>query len=306
MSIDMVEGKSRRPIGLGRGLSALLGDEAAPSVPVASSAPAGEANSGGETRIPIEFLRPNRYQPRTYFDIETIRDLAASIQEQGILQPILVRPVKGEHDAYEIIAGERRWRAAQTAQLHEVPVIIRSMTDSEALEVALIENIQRENLNAIEEALAYRRLQREFGYTQDQLSDAVGKSRSHVANLMRLLDLPQVVQDMVADGKLSMGHARALVTAADPAALAKQVVAKGLNVRQTEQLAQRADADRPAAKAKPQKDVNTLELERDISSALGLTVAISDKGKGGQVLIRYTTLDQLDEVCRRLCHHIDD
>ena len=257
--------------------------------------------------LPIEFLRPNRYQPRTYFDAETIRDLAASIQEQGILQPILVRPVTGEQDAYEIIAGERRWRAAQTAQLHAVPVIIRALTDSEALEVALIENIQRENLNAIEEALAYRRLQQEFGYTQDQLSEAVGKSRSHVANLMRLLDLPQVVQDMVADGKLTMGHARALVTAPDPADLAKQVVARGLNVRQTEQLAQKTDAPKPTAKAKPQKDVNTLELEHDLSSALGLKVAIADKGnKGGQMLISYKTLDQLDEVCRRLCHNIEE
>ena len=303
----MVEGKTRRPIGLGRGLSALLGDEVATPVPVSSNAPAGEGSSGGESTLPIEFLRPNPYQPRTYFDAETIRDLAVSIQEQGILQPILVRPVKGEQDAYEIIAGERRWRAAQSAQLHAVPVIIRALTDSEALEVALIENIQRENLNAIEEAMAYRRLQREFGYTQDQLSDAVGKSRSHVANLMRLLDLPQVVQDMVADGKLTMGHARALVTAPDPTELAKQVVARELNVRQTEQLAQKAEAPKPAAKAKPQKDVNTLELEHDLSSALGLKVAIADKGnKGGQVLISYKTLDQLDEVCRRLCHNIEE
>jgi ParB family chromosome partitioning protein len=307
MSIEMVEGKSRRSIGLGRGLSALLGDEAATPVPVASNAPAAESGPGGETMLPVEFLRPNRYQPRTYFDAETIRDLAASIQEQGILQPILVRPVTGEQDAYEIIAGERRWRAAQSAQLHAVPVIIRTLTDSEALEVALIENIQRENLNAIEEAVAYRRLQQEFGYTQDQLSDAVGKSRSHVANLMRLLDLPQSVQDMVAEGDLTMGHARALVTAPDPAGLAKQVVAKGLNVRQTEQLAQKAEAAKPAAKAKPQKDVNTLELEHDLSSALGLKVAIADKGnKGGQVLISYKTLDQLDEVCRRLCQNSEE
>jgi ParB family chromosome partitioning protein len=284
-----------------------LGDEAATPVPVASNATGAGQGPGGETMLPIEFLRPNRYQPRTYFDAETIRDLAASIQEQGILQPILVRPVKGEQDVYEIIAGERRWRAAQSAQLHAVPVIIRSLTDSEALEVALIENIQRENLNAIEEAVAYRRLQQEFGYTQDKLSDAVGKSRSHVANLMRLLDLPQAVQDMVAEGDLTMGHARALVTSPDPADLAKQVVARGLNVRQTEQLVQKAELPTPAARTKPQKDVNTLELEHDLSSALGLKVAILDKGnKGGQLLISYKTLDQLDEVCRRLCHNIEE
>ncbi len=302
----MVEGKSRRPIGLGRGLSALLGDESAPQAATAANEAGGAGQSGGETTLPIEFLRPNPYQPRTYFDAETIQDLAASIQEQGILQPILVRPVEGEEDAYEIIAGERRWRAAQTARLHDVPVIIRPLTDSEALEVALIENIQRENLNAIEEAVAYRRLQREFGYTQDQLSEAVGKSRSHVANLMRLLELPQAVQDMVADGKLSMGHARALISAEDPAALAKEVYAKGLNVRQTEHLLQKAAKPKPA-KTRPGKDVNTVELEHDLSSALGLTVSIADKGaKGGNVVINYKTLDQLDEICRRLCHIIEE
>ena len=296
----MVDSKPRRPLGLGRGLSALLGDEAAE--PVHS----GGATGGQDGAVPIEFLRPNRYQPRTYFDTETIEDLAASIREQGILQPILVRPVAGEENAYEIIAGERRWRAAQAAKLHEVPVIIRSLSDSEALEVALIENIQRENLNAIEEALAYRRLQKEFGYTQDQLSEAVGKSRSHVANLMRLLELPQVVQDMVADGKLTMGHARALVTAHDPAALAKEVHAKGLNVRQTEKLVQKAESV-PAPELQPTKDVNTVELEHDLSLALGLKVSITDRGqKGGRVEIVYKTLDQLDEVCRRLCHNIDE
>ena len=294
----MVDTKSRRPLGLGRGLSALLGDEASEPVHTGGGATGG----GPESAVPIEFLRPNRYQPRTYFDTETIDDLAASIREQGILQPILVRPVAGEENAYEIIAGERRWRAAQAAHLHEVPVIIRNLTDSETLEVALIENIQRENLNAIEEALAYRRLQKEFGYTQDQLSEAVGKSRSHVANLMRLLDLPQVVQDMVADGKLTMGHARALVTAHDPAAIAKEVYAKGLNVRQTEKLLQKAEST-PVKKPKPVKDVNTVELEHNLSSALGLKVSITDKGsKGGRVEIDYKTLDQLDEVCRRLCH----
>jgi ParB family transcriptional regulator, chromosome partitioning protein len=284
-------------MGLGRGLSALLGDEAAPNTAAARQG----GGAGNDGTVPIEFLRPNRYQPRTHFDAEMIEDLASSIREKGILQPILVRPVPGERDAYEIIAGERRWRAAQAARLHDVPVIIRTLSDSETLEVALIENIQREDLNAIEEALAYRRLQREFGYTQDQLSDAVGKSRSHVANLMRLLDLPAAVQEMVAEGQLSMGHARALVTAAEPVTLAKLVVAKGLNVRQTERLVQHAPETK-SAKPKPAKDVNTAELERNLSSALGLAVSITDKGaKGGEVRISYKTLDQLDEVCRRLC-----
>lgn len=290
-----METKARKSTGLGRGLSALLGDQA-------SDKPQG---GGGVIEAPIEHVAPNPLQPRKRFDEDAIADLVASIRAQGVLQPLLVRrkaTAAGDAALYEIIAGERRWRAAQAARLERVPVIVKDLSDSESLEIALIENIQREDLNAIEEALAYRRLIDEFGHTQEALAKALGKSRPHVANILRLLDLPEDVQEMVVEGALSMGHARALVVARDPSALAREAVRQGLNVRQVETRVKReGKAGQP--RQTPRLDPNTSALERDLSSALGLKVAIDDRAqKGGEVKIRYRTLEQLDEICRRLCH----
>lgn len=282
---------------LGRGLAALFGEET-------QAADTAELDRIRPLKmVPIEFLRPGRFQPRHNFDPAQIQSLVDSVREKGILQPILVRRLPNEPNAYEIVAGERRWRAAQVAQLHEVPVTIRELADREALEIALVENIQRENLNAMEEAEGYRRLLEEFQHTQEDLAKAVGKSRSHVANMMRLLSLPDAVRAMVEGGDLSAGHARALIGVDNAEAIARDVVKQGLNVRQTEKLIQAGRSPaRPvkAAPPPPPKDTNTLALERDLSNLLGLKVSISFRGGAGELTVHYQTLDQLDDVLRRL------
>ena len=285
-----------RPRALGRGLSALIGDEA---VPTRGELQRGEAAAkpAGQRTLPVAFLRPGKFQPRKRFAEEELRDLAESIREKGILQPILVRPLKAEPNSFEIVAGERRWRAAQLAQLHEVPVVVREMADAEALELAIIENVQRADLNAIEEAAAYYELMDRFKYTQEQVAKEVGKSRSHVANSVRLLKLPETVKTMLRDGRLTAGHARTLLSAADPEARAKEIIESALNVRQAEQ---RSVPKGKVGGQKP-KDPNTAALETSISNALGLTVEIIHKGdKGGVVKVTYRTLEQLDELTRRL------
>ena len=281
--------KDRR---LGRGLSALLGEETGDYATV---------DTLRQSRsVPVEFLQPGRFQPRHGFDDEALDSLVTSIKSRGILQPILVRRHPEIFGAYEIIAGERRWRAAQIAQLHEVPVLIKEIGDDSALEIALIENIQRENLSPMEEAEGYRRLMDEFAHTQEDLARSIGKSRSHIANTLRLLGLPEPVKALLNAGKLSAGHARALLNAKDSAALAETVVARGLNVRQTEQAVQQAK--RPAVKGRKvvEKDADTLSLERDLSNLLGLRVAIRFRDGGGELVVHYRTLDQLDEVLHRL------
>jgi ParB family transcriptional regulator, chromosome partitioning protein len=290
----------RRPErrGLGRGLSALMAD-AGVDLGQAGRDPQARVATP-DRKVPIESLRPNPDQPRRRFDDEALAELAQSIREKGVLQPLIVRPVPNLPDHYEIVAGERRWRAAQRAGLHELPVLVRDFDDTEVLEIGIIENIQREGLNPIEEAAAYRALIDRFGHTQDKVAEALGKSRSHVANCLRLLTLPDPVQGMVVDGRLSSGHARALITATDPLDLARRVLAKGLNVRQTEALAR--DAQAPAAPAKPrQTDADTRALQEALSAGLGMKVVIDHKGAGaGQVTIRYTSLDQLDRLCEIL------
>jgi ParB family transcriptional regulator, chromosome partitioning protein len=275
---------------LGRGLSALFAEE--------SEDYAALDRLRQSKNVPIDFVRAGRFQPRRRFDELSLQALAQSIREKGVLQPILVRRHPEEANAYEIIAGERRWRAAQIAQLHEVPVVIRELEDREALEIALVENVQRQDLSPIEEAEGYRRLMEEFAHTQENLARAVGKSRSHVANMMRLLGLPDAVKEQIDGGALTAGHARALLTAADPARLAEEVIRRGLNVRQTEHLAQSA---KPGARpAPPPKDADTAALERDLTSLLGLKVNVSFAGRGGALTIHYKTLEQLDDVLRRL------
>jgi ParB family chromosome partitioning protein len=263
---------------------------------------AGVAAAKGLRTLPVEKLRPGKFQPRRVFDASAIEDLIGSVREKGILQPLLVRIHPEDPDTYEIIAGERRWRAAQAASLHEVPAIVRDLSDREALEVGLIENLQREDLSPLEEAEGYRRLMDEFSHTQEELAKTVGKSRSHVANTMRLLALPLPVKQMLDDGALTAGHARALLTCADPVGLAQQVVGKGLNVRQTEKLVQKAPekAKPKSAVSGPEKDADLVALERDLSNVLGLKVAIRLQGKGGEVTIHYDTLEQLDDVLHRL------
>jgi len=278
---------------LGRGLSALLGDETEDYA---------ELDKVRATKtVPVELLLPGKYQPRYIMDDGAIAELASSIQEKGVLQPLLVRRHPEHTEQYEIIAGERRWRAAQKASLHEVPVIIKDFTDSEALEVGLVENLQRKDLSATEEALGYQRLMGEFQHTQEKLAEAVGKSRSHVANTLRLLNLPQGVRDLIDTGSLSAGHARALIPCDDPMALARQVVDRGLSVRQTEQLA-KSPSTTITQKTKPVKDTNTAALERDLSNLLGMRVEISNQAKGGSLLVRYNSLDQLDDILMRLSH----
>ncbi|MFN4283641.1 MAG: ParB/RepB/Spo0J family partition protein [Alphaproteobacteria bacterium] len=291
--------KGARPKNLGRGLAALFGEESADYAELDKARPA--------KAVPIEFLRPGKYQPRQRFDQAQIQSLVDSIKEKGILQPILVRRLASEPNAYEIVAGERRWRAAQLAQLHEVPVNIRELSDRDALEIALVENIQRENLNAIEEADGYRRLMAEFNHTQEDLAKAVGKSRSHIANLLRLLSLPDGIRLLVESGELSAGHARALIGLEDAEALAKQAVAEDLSVRQIEELA-KAERRKGAGKSEgesakkktPPRDANIIALERDLTNLLGLKVGISFDGKGGVLSVHYKTLDQLDDVLRRM------
>jgi ParB family chromosome partitioning protein len=252
---------------------------------------------------PVEFLSPSPLQPRRTFSEEEIASLAESIRERGVLQPILVRPAAGRPGHYEIVAGERRWRAAQAAQLHEVPIIVKELADDGALEIALVENIQRTDLNALEEAGGYRRLIDEFGHTQDSLAKVIGKSRSHIANTLRLLSLPDAVHRHIEEGNLSAGHARTLIGSIDPIGLAEKVVKAGLNVRQTEALVKKektaaSGPTRPAAR----KDPDTAALERRLSDMLGLKVAIDFRGEnfGGKLTVQYSTLDQLDDIIRRL------
>ncbi len=258
----------------------------------------------GVRSVPIESLKPNPDQPRKQFSAENLEELTASIRDKGVLQPILVRAQPGEDGMWQIIAGERRWRAAQAARLRNVPIIERPMDDVEVMEVAIIENVQRADLNPVEEAMAYGSLISRFGRTQDALAGVVGKSRSHVANTLRLLQLPDSVLNHVMENRLSAGHARALITAPNPEALAEQVLAKGLNVRQTEALARRAADGPKPSKSKPvlsgEGAADVAALEQDLADALGLKVLLTDKGGKGELTIKYGTLEQLDDLCRRL------
>ncbi|MFT6061648.1 MAG: ParB family chromosome partitioning protein [Paracoccaceae bacterium] len=279
--------------GLGRGLSALIGDDSL----VASVQP------DAPTRVPIELIRPNPEQPRRSFAEDDMAELAASIREKGVIQPLVVRRDPSRPGGFQIVAGERRWRAAQRVQLHDLPVVVRDFTDDEALEVAIIENIQRADLNAVEEAAGYRQLMDKFQHTQEKLAEVMGKSRSHIANALRLLTLPESVIDHLRAGRLSAGHARALVTAADPAALAEQVIARGLSVRQTEALAkaQKVQPEAPRKPARPDKDADTRALEADLSAAVGMKVAIDHKQDGaGEMRVRYGSLEELDNLCQLL------
>jgi ParB family chromosome partitioning protein len=284
--------------GLGRGLSALMADV---NLAGPDQQPAGRK---AEFMLPVDKLEPNPQQPRLDFKREELDSLADSIRQKGVIQPLIVRRKPGR-DVYEIVAGERRWRAAQLAQLHEVPVVVRDLSDTEVLEIAIIENIQREDLNAIEEALGFRQLMTRFGHTQEKLAEALSRSRSHVANLLRLLTLPTEVQDMVRDGTLSAGHARALIGSPKASELAAQIAQKGLSVRETERLVKQQPgeqkADRKATKG-PEKDADTRALEADISANLRMQVRIDHEsgGERGQLTIRYGSLDDLDMLCRLL------
>ncbi len=290
----MAEEPRRR---LGRGLAALLGD-------AGESAP--PERPRGQRKAPIEFLRPNPRNPRSLFREADLADLTNSIREKGVIQPIVVRAIPGVADAYEIIAGERRWRAAQAAGLAEVPIVIHEADDREALELAIIENVQRADLNAIEEAKGYERLGSEFGYSQSDVAKIIGKSRSHVANTLRLLNLPESAKALVRDGAISAGHARALLAVENPEAVARRIVEEGLTVRDVEALAQAAqqagDASesRPSRKPKSEKDANTRALEKTLCDALGMAVEIKNQGERGEIRIRFQSLDQLDAVCRML------
>ena len=294
----MAEQSKGKPRGLGRGLSALMADVA----PVADGATPG-TQMRPDMMVPIEKVIANPDQPRRRFDQEDLNDLTASVKEKGVIQPLIVRRRDG--DKYEIVAGERRWRASQAAKLHEVPVIVREYTDLEVLEVAIIENIQRSDLNAVEEAAGYKQLMEKFGHTQEKLAEALGKSRSHIANLMRLLQLPDDVQELVQRRELSAGHARALITSENASDLARKVVKGGMSVRATEALVRKeAAGDKPKASRKPvarssEKDADTKALEADLSTWLKMQVSIDHKPgtESGSVTISYETLDQLDELC---------
>ena len=289
---------------LGRGLAALIG-EMEPQAPV----PRPGAGRGGPRRVPIEHVRPNPRNPRRAFLENDLEDLTASIREKGIIQPIVVRPLKGA-DNFEIVAGERRWRAAQRAALHEVPVVVLELTDREALEIAIIENVQRADLNPVEEAQGYEALMQEFDYSQNDLSKVIGKSRSHVANTLRLLKLPAGVKAYLADGRLSAGHARALIGSPDPERMAKDVVEKGLSVREVEALAKTRAAltggaplaapkgSKPAAPERKSADIRA--LEKRLTDLLGLGVSLEGRGETGELRISYASFEQLDEICRRL------
>jgi ParB family transcriptional regulator, chromosome partitioning protein len=286
---------------LGRGLASLIGD-------VGREAGAPPERPRSQRKVPIEFLKPNPRNPRRTFSDAELGELTDSIKQHGVIQPIVVRPVKGTQDRFEIIAGERRWRASQAAGLHEVPIVPVDVSDSDALELAIIENVQREDLNAMEEAQGYHALANEFQRSQEDIAKIVGKSRSHVANMMRLTKLPAEVQGFIATGQLSAGHARALINLPDPLSAAKRIVKEGLNVRQTEALAHdegvpERKPQKPragASSAKEKKDADTIALEKRVSDALGLNVTISHRDPGGTVQISYRNLEQLDEVTRRL------
>jgi ParB family chromosome partitioning protein len=288
-----------RPKGLGMGLQALLGEAAAPAAE-------GQPSRGGVREIDIARISPNPNQPRLQFDEGALDELAESIRQRGVLQPILLRP---EGDGFQIIAGERRWRAAQRAQLHSIPAIVREIDESTTAELALIENIQREDLNALEEAEGYRQLIKRHGHTQDGVAQIVHKSRSHIANLLRLLDLPEFVRQSLLQGDISMGHARAVATARDPELLTREIVRKGLSVRQAEEQARREklkpDAGGSAARSGSAGAAKTVDadleaLERQLGDILGLKVTVTHKGEGGTVTLHYSSLDQLDMICQRL------
>ena len=280
---------------LGRGLAALIGE--IDSAPVAE-----RVETPVDSKVAVDLISPNPRNPRRHFGDAELTDLAQSIREHGIVQPVIVRPAAQGQGRYEIIAGERRWRAAQRAGLTEVPVIVRDVSDRTALELAIIENVQRADLNAVEEALGYQQLIDDHSYTQADLGQVIGKSRSHVANTLRLLKLPESIREMLVAGALSAGHARALVTAADPAGLANRIVEEGLSVRQAEALAQlpvEVHRQEPV-RERAQKDADTTALEKLLSDVTGLRVAISHKDKGGELKIAYRSLEQLDDLCRRL------
>jgi len=290
---------SKPASGLGRGLQALLGEQAVP----AAGTPDAPSRPGGVREIEIGRIRPNPEQPRIQFKEEAIDELADSIMERGVLQPILLRP---HGDGFEIVAGERRWRAAQRARLHTIPAIVREIDDSTAAEIALIENVQREDLNAIEEAEGYRQLIERHGHTQDNVAKLVHKSRSHVANLLRLLDLPEFVRQSLLRGDISMGHARAVATAPDPEELTREIIARGLSVRQAEQRARAEkpgtgqDVARSPARNFQGVDADVVALERQLGDTLGLKVQIAHNGQKGVVTLNYSSLDQLDMICQRL------
>lgn len=306
--------------GLGRGLSALIGESAAqpvnpqpenpqgatgPQNPQASLAGASPSDTGGLTYLGIDQLRAGKYQPRKNFDDEELSALSQSLEKSGVLQPLLVRPIDGEDGQFEIIAGERRWRAAQNAKLHQVPVIVQKINDVTALELGIIENVQRADLNPIEEAEGYQRLIDEFAYTQAELAETIGKSRSHIANLLRLTAAPQTVRDALVAGTISMGHARALLGVESAAALVKQIIAEGLSVRAVEKLVadhKPTGGTKSVSTPAAEKDADTRALEKTITEALGLSVSIDDRGvdKGGAVRIDYRSLEQLDDIVARL------
>ncbi len=286
---------------LGRGLAALIGDSA--------PEPTYRAAATGQKRIPIEFIRPNPRNPRRFFNEEQLTELADSIREKGVIQPIIVRANPRTADAYEIIAGERRWRAAQRAGIHDVPVVVIEADDKQSLEIAIIENVQRSDLNSIEEAVGYEQLASEYAYSQSDLAKIIGKSRSHIANTLRLLKLPEAVQILVKDGSLTAGHARALLAVDDAESVAKRIVTEGLTVRDVEALSQsnqrepgtgkRAPEVKSAASSAP-KDADTRALEKALNDVLGMSVEINHRGEAGDITIRYASLDQLDLLCQRL------
>jgi ParB family chromosome partitioning protein len=301
METTMVEGRR----GLGRGLSALLGEADAAAEPGANAA-AAAGPAPGQRELPIELLHRNPDQPRRHFDEADLETLTATIRNQGVLQPILVRPAPDKPDEFQIVAGERRWRAAQRAGLRTIPAVVKPLDDRAVLEIGIVENVQRADLNAIEEALGYRALIDRYGHTQDDIAQAVGKSRPHVANTLRLLQLPPAVQTYLAEGALSAGHARALLTAPihEIDALARRVIEKRLSVRETEALARKpfdAVTPKPVSSGRTAaKDADTLALEDDLAETLGLVVAIDDHNGAGTLSISYKTLEQLDDLCRRL------
>jgi ParB family transcriptional regulator, chromosome partitioning protein len=279
---------------LGRGLASLIGD--------VKIEPVAQIDRGARTprRLPVGFLRANPNNPRKRFYPPDLDELTASIRERGVVQPLIVRPLSGVTDAYEIIAGERRWRAAQKAGLHDVPVLIREATDRESLELAIIENVQRADLNAIEEAQGYQQLIDQYHYTQEELAGVLGKSRPHIANTLRLLNLPEAIHIFVMDGRLTAGHARALLTLDDPLAGAKRILEEGLSVRHTEAMGEGGGRKKGVGGRKRAKDADTRALEKSLSDLLGLEVTINHKSGKGTVQIKYTSLEQLDDVCRRL------
>jgi ParB family transcriptional regulator, chromosome partitioning protein len=289
--------ETTRPSRLGRGLASLIGDMGAEAN--TSAAATTSERVRGQRRVPIEFLRANPNNPRREFVAAQLDELANSIKERGIIQPLAVRPVRGTTDAFEIIAGERRWRAAQRAGLHDVPVVVLDVSDVEALELAIVENVQREDLNPVEEAAGYQALIDEFKYHQDEIAKVVGKSRSHIANMLRLLKLPEYVKAAIRSNQISAGHARALIGHPEPEKIAQQIIDRGLNVRQVEALVR--DHGKSADKRlPPKKEADTVAMEKRASDAIGLAVTIDHRNNGGTVTIKYRSLDQLNEVVKRL------